>query len=230
LLYKHVTIIFAIIHRKNDLSQLTYTLIRTKMGKVIIVDTETTGLPKVRNQQALVGPGCWPDIVSISWSVFKNGKKESQKTFIIKPDGWAIPIDSIRIHGITNERALAEGVPLVNAMQIFQEDLKNTDHVIAHNLQFDKNVIFNAYKWRLNMDPLALWPGSVDICSMKLSELELKLPARGYSPTGYKSPSLAELWKDTFQCEPPANAHAADRDVEVLEKICLTRWKRIFGL
>ncbi len=44
------------------------------MTKVIIFDTETTGLPKKRNQNALHEPNCWPDIVSVSWSVFSNVK------------------------------------------------------------------------------------------------------------------------------------------------------------
>ena len=31
---------------------------------------------------------------------------------IIKPDGFVIPADAARVHGITSQRAMAEGVPL----------------------------------------------------------------------------------------------------------------------
>ena len=74
------------------------------------------------------------------------------------------------------------------------------------------------------MDPSAIWPKRGDICTMRNSEMELKLPAARKTPTGYKSPSLKELWIDTFKSDPPPDAHSAARDVEVLEKICLQRW------
>lgn len=198
------------------------------MIKIIILDTETTGLPKKRGQSALDGPNCWPDIVSISWSIFIDGVKLTQKTFLIKPDGWAIPPESSAIHGITEQQAAENGHPLANILNEFQEDLHDVKHVIAHNMEFDKNVIFNAYKWRLGKNPHDIWPKRGDICTMKNSEMELQLPSKRRTPTGYKMPSLAELWTDTFHTDALPNAHSANRDVEVLEKICLARWKHIF--
>ena len=37
--------------------------------KLCIFDTETTGLPKDRNKQAIKEPNNWPHIVSISWVI-----------------------------------------------------------------------------------------------------------------------------------------------------------------
>jgi DNA polymerase III epsilon subunit-like protein len=198
--------------------------------KIVIFDTETTGLPKIRNQIALLAPNCWPDMVSISWSLFHGKEKIKQTTHLIRPDGWIIPEDSIKIHGITQELAHFGGVPLKQVMEEFEKDFSTADHIIAHNLDFDKNVIFNAYKWRLGVDPTAIWPKRGDICTMRNSEMEIKLPAARKTPTGYKSPSLKELWIDTFKTDPPSNAHSASRDVEVLEKICLIRWEKTIFL
>jgi DNA polymerase-3 subunit alpha len=191
--------------------------------KVLLIDTETTGLPKKR-QSYVVEPNCWPDIVSISWCVYINKVKSSKKTYIIKPK-WDIPEDSVKIHGISKERAEREGVPLNRALDELKADLVGVDRVIAHNLDFDKNVILAAYKWRLKTDTF-FWPRVGSICSMEKSCPELKLPTK--DGIRYKSPSLKELWIDTFKCEPPADAHSADRDVEVLEKICLQRWGELF--
>jgi hypothetical protein len=44
------------------------------MVRVIVLDTETTGLPKTK-QRVLDTPDCWPDLVSFSWSVFIDGAK-----------------------------------------------------------------------------------------------------------------------------------------------------------
>jgi DNA polymerase III epsilon subunit-like protein len=196
------------------------------MTKVIIFDTETTGLPKKRNQNALHEPNCWPDIVSVSWSVFSNGEKKSQRTFLIKPENWTIPVESSQIHGITHEHAINFGVSLRSVMDEFKAELScdagTPVRVVSHNIAFDKNVMFNAWKWRLNEDPDDIWKCD-ETCTMLKSEGELKL--RHPNVRRFKWPSLAELWTDTFKTNPPVHAHSADRDVSVLEQICMARWK-----
>lgn len=201
--------------------------------KIIVFDTETTGLPVKRGQIALLAPKNWPDIVSISWSVFLGVERIKHVEYIVKPTMWMIPAESAAIHGISHETALIKGIPLVDVLMEFKQDIADANHIIAHNLEFDKNVVFNAFKWRLGLDPTPFWPRRGDVCSMRNSELEIKLPiAPGgrKTPTGYKAPKLDELWKATFDTEAPPGAHGASRDVEVLEKICLARWKKTLFL
>jgi DNA polymerase III epsilon subunit-like protein len=204
------------------------------MVKVIVLDTETTGLPKSR-KSPLETPDGWPDIVSFSWSVFLDGVKQSQQHYVIRPEHWIIPDESTQIHGITHAYASTYGVPLQRAMDAFKADLHDgtmdgdtTSHspvrVVAHNLTFDRNVLFHAWKWRLHEDPVDLWKCK-EICTMRKSEHELRL-VQANGPSGaFKWPSLAELWVDTFKTDPPKHAHCAERDVRTLEKICLSRWK-----
>lgn len=203
-----------------------------KQIRVLLFDTETTGLPRRRNVCALDSPDVWPDLVSISWIVHTNGGSESavRHTFIIRPEGWTIPEDSIRIHGITNERAQAEGRPLAEVLGLFRKDYTRSQHIIAHNMEFDKNVILHAFKWRLREDPVVFWDSTKEFCSMLQAKGELKIPGRWPKPQDpYKNPGLDELFRDSFPgSEPPSGAHSADRDVDVLYQIIQKRWRICF--
>lgn len=194
------------------------------MPYLTFFDTETTGLPKRRNSNALESHDNWPDIVSVAWAVYDpNGKLVKKCYSIIKPDGWTIPADSIKIHGITEEKAHAEGRPLRDVLFELKADLEKSDRVIAHNIEFDKNVLFHAYKWRLNQNPWHVWP-EWEICTMIKGEPEAKIPSK--FPTSnrpYKSPTLTELYKATFNKE-PTGQHNSMKDVEIMCEIYWARW------
>jgi len=195
------------------------------MGITLIFDTETTGLPRHKTVSALQIPGNWPDLVSICWMLFDGPKQIKKEYHIIRPDGWSVPVAASRIHGITEEMAIAQGTALSAVLEFFTEDCKMADKIVAHNLYFDRNVVFHALKWRLQLDPTAFWDSRKEFCTMMASKDELKIPSRYPKPGDlYKFPSLDELFRDTFGAEPPGNAHSADRDVEVLQGILWKRW------
>ena len=111
------------------------------MPYYIFIDTETTGLPRFRDISAPSQEGNWPDIVSVAWSLYEpNGTFVRSQYSIVKPDGWTIPADSTKIHGITTEKASEEGRPLRNVLDELKEDLEKSEVIIAHHLEFDKNV------------------------------------------------------------------------------------------
>jgi DNA polymerase III epsilon subunit-like protein len=167
-------------------------------------DTETTGLPKCRDQ-AYKSPGNWPHIVSIAW-IIPGVKKEY---FLIKPQ-WEIPQESIRIHGITYEKALKEGSDLLEVMDKFWVDLGDKP-LIAHNVEFDTNVLINAEMWDLRR---VYPPIKKTYCTMELTRNILKLP--GYK--GYKSPKLSELYEFIFK-KKPEGLHNSLKDTEILVEI-----------
>jgi DNA polymerase-3 subunit alpha len=190
----------------------------------LFFDTETTGLPKNRNSNGLESKDNWPDIVSISWAVYELGVRKFIKYAIIKPEDWTIPEDSIKIHGITNEIANEKGEWLEDVLAELTEDLVMCDSVVAHNLEFDKNVLFAAYKWRLNQNPWPFWPKD-EICTMNRSERELEIPSKyPKASRPFKSPSLKELYEATFSEPVPAGTHNSRQDVEILTKIYWKRW------
>jgi DNA polymerase III epsilon subunit-like protein len=197
------------------------------MTRSIIFDTETTGLPRDRKKSPLQFRNNWPDLVSICWMVFEDTECIRIENHVIRPDGWVIPDEAIRIHGLSNEHAFRYGQPLIDVLRLFRSDVESCSHLVAHNLEFDKNVLFHAYKWRLNMDPTEFWPSDAEFCSAQESVEELKLPQRFATndpAKKYKMPTLDELYWHTFQRPAPSNAHNALRDVEVLRDIVWYRW------
>jgi DNA polymerase-3 subunit epsilon len=179
--------------------------------KLLIFDTETTGLPKHKNE-AYKGPNNWPHIVSISWVILDTDTNIilRQKTFIVKPE-WTIPTDSTKIHGITTEYAQRHGVKLDFVINEFLGE--TYDVLVAHNMKFDLNVILNAILWDLKI-PSYSFPNK--ICTMELSKDLCKLSGK----YGYKYPKLKELYFHAFQRMPDeAKLHGSLYDVLILTEL-----------
>lgn len=181
--------------------------------KILLFDTETTGLPSSR-KLAADGPNIWPHIVSMSWIVLDadTNKIEKKVYRIVKPESWTIPEDATRIHGITTEYATKNGVSLKSVMDEFRAEPR--DMMIAHNMEFDHNVIVNAIKWDLK-EPIV--QDSVPrMCTMRTSRNICKIP----SHYGYKSPKLSELYKFVFNKDPSSTSlHNSLYDTEILVEI-----------
>ena len=67
------------------------------------------------------------------------------KNYIIKPDGFSIPFNSQKIHGISTERALNEGWPIDLVLKDFSNALSQTQYFVGHNILFDLNIIFSEF-------------------------------------------------------------------------------------
>lgn len=80
-----------------------------KPNMLLFFDTETTGIP--RNWKAPVSDTKnWSRMIQLAWLLFDNeGNLIDQSNRVIKPDGYVIPVEFSRIHGIRTERAIREG-------------------------------------------------------------------------------------------------------------------------
>ena len=110
---------------------------------VVVFDVETTGLPKKRNSP-FTDFDNWPHIVQMSWLVYNtiNGEIDSINDHIVKlPEDITIPEDSIKIHGITNEKMREQGKDIYDVLMEFKRDISNSKIIVAHNLEFDTNII-----------------------------------------------------------------------------------------
>lgn len=81
--------------------------------KITIIDTETTGLPLDMNAP-VDDLDNWPRIVGIAWQTWDEVSEgcfelETEVDHIIKPEGFRIPAEVTRIHGISHEHASAVG-------------------------------------------------------------------------------------------------------------------------
>ena len=182
--------------------------------RILIFDTETTGLPKYR-KSAKEQAENWPHIVSISWVLLENNTIVSKHSYIVKPNKWNISAESIAIHGITNENAIENGHDLEFVMNEFISE--KYDLMLAHNLDFDENVIVNAIYWDLGRKNFLEFPLQKK-CTMNVAKNMCRLPFK--SGLGYKSPKLSELYFHVFKAPPVSeNLHNSMYDAEILVKI-----------
>lgn len=180
----------------------------------LIFDTETTGLPD--NYSApRSDTDNWPRCVQLAWQVHDlKGNLLSSGDFIIRPDGFTIPFNSEKIHGISTERALEEGVPLSEVMDVFGRDVEKSTFVIGHNLDFDLNIMGAEY-YRLGRENPLDQKTAID--TKDESTEYCAIPGgRGR----YKWPTLAELHDKLFQVG-FEEAHNAAADVEATARAFL---------
>ena len=182
----------------------------------LIFDTETTGI--IQKRLPAHDPS-QPHIVSIAAVLLNGGLREySCMDVIIKPDGWTIPEDAVKVHGITDEIANQYGVPIGPVLTLFNHLCFKADVLVAYNAAFDTEVIKSelARKGREHY----LHDEKLRCCMLECAQ-ELKLPnTRGYGD--YKWPKLEESYKFFFG-EDMQNAHNALWDVRNTAKI----WKHL---
>lgn len=172
----------------------------------IVFDTETAGKPK-DYKAPMRELDNWPRVSQLAWAVYNTGGVMiSQRSHLIKPDGWVIPTEKFFTdNNMSTERCEREGLPMLDILSSLLTDIQFCEYLVAHNLQFDYNVL-GAEMLRYGVKSgkrLKL------ICTMAESTDYCKLPGTKY---GFKWPSLAELHNKLFACNFDG-AHDAMADV-----------------
>ena len=188
--------------------------------KVLVFDTETTGLPTERNA-SIMDTNKWPYILQLSYVVYDTEEHLILDCVddIIKIDSEKIKIsaETTAIHGITNEICDEKGVLLQDALKKFNEILLNVDMIVGHNISFDKQLVMvecnrNNIRQKFTINGVR----KPEYCTMKrnteLCGIEIITPeGKKY----FKYPSLSYLYTHLFKCDPPKNVHNALVDVLV---------------
>jgi DNA polymerase-3 subunit alpha len=187
----------------------------------LIFDTETTGLPK-RWDAPITDSDNWPRCIQIAWQLHDDmGKLIEHQDYLVKPDGFNIPYDAERIHGISTELADAEGVSLAAVLEKFNIALSKAKFIVGQNLGFDVNIM-GAELHRMGIDsPMATMP-VLDTCTEVTAKL-LQLP--GGRGGKFKLPTLTELHEYLFN-KPFSEAHNATADVEATTRCFLELIRR----
>ena len=182
----------------------------------LIFDTETTGLPKNWNAP-ITDSDNWPRCIQLAWQVHNElGELVEVKNFIIKPEGFDIPFNASKIHGISTERALKTGQDLTFVLTEFNEALSKAKFVIGHNVNFDLNIV-GAEFHRVGAESPMMEMEKLDSCSETTATLCQIPGGRGGK---FKLPKLQELHQFLFQ-EEFAEAHNASADVEATARCFL---------
>lgn len=179
----------------------------------LIFDTETTGLPKNFNAP-LTDSDNWPRMVQIAWQLHdKHGNLLENQDYIIKPEGYDIPFNAARIHGISTKLASEEGRDLNEVLIEFQEVLKKAEVVAGHNIDFDYKIVGAEFFRKELENTLEKIP------SADTMELGTEFCQLGGGKNGrYKSPKLEELYEKLYG-EKFDEAHNAAADVNATAQV-----------
>ena len=181
----------------------------------LIFDTETTGLPQSW-KAPLTDFENWPRCVQLAWQIHdKEGALVEVKNYIIKPEGYDIPYNAEKIHGISTALAIKKGVALVEVLIEFVKDVEASKFVIGHNVGFDNNIIGCELLRNKMPNLLAEFPSidtkdeATDYCSIP-----------GGRGGKFKWPNLTELHIKLFGND-FSEAHNAAADVEATARCFL---------
>ncbi|MDC6350279.1 DNA polymerase III subunit alpha [Zeaxanthinibacter sp. PT1] len=187
----------------------------------LIFDTETTGLPK-RWDAPFHDTDNWPRCVQIAWQLHDNmGRLVEHQDFLIRPDGFDIPYDAEKIHGISTDLAREQGIPLGEALDKFNAALAKAKFIVGQNVGFDVNIMGAEFHREAIENPLQELP-VLDTCTEATAELCQIPGGRGGK---FKLPTLTELHQHLFG-EPFSEAHNATADVEATTRCFLELLRR----
>ena len=157
----------------------------------LFFDTETTGVPK--NYKAPPSDLLnWPRVVQLAWVVTdEQGGELKATSHIIRPDGFVIPEVVSRIHGITTDMAMRDGVELKVALDEIEADMLAAEKLFAHNMSFDENIVGSEFLRAGRVNVVLQKPR---VCTMQSSTDFCKISGN----YGYKWPKLQELHKELF--------------------------------
>jgi len=194
---------------------------------VLVFDTETTGLPKTKviNETTI---NSLPYIVQLSYMIYDTDSTKIIKISdnIVKiPENVELTKESIAIHGIDKNKINEKGKPMVEILQEFLTDIKSIDLIIAHNIDFDINMIIvelyrsamdtkNSHIKEINLPVTVQLQYMNRYCTMKNS-MELCNIKKFSKTTGneyIKFPTLTETYNKLFNVK-PNNMHNSLNDI-----------------
>lgn len=178
----------------------------------LFLDTETTGFPKAGGRVCQLG----------ALLTDEQGKTMAQLDVLIKPAGWVITPQLTAIHGILHSQAEAYGVPIIEALEMFESFIALAKVLIAHNFPFDKEMI-DLEHGHLGVTNSAFNTKNT-CCTMQNATQVCKIPNSG-GRAGYKWPKLLEAHMSLFG-EGFDNAHSAMADVYACKRIFFELMKR----
>ena len=183
----------------------------------LFFDTETTGFART----APLDHPSQPRLVQFAGILAKDKLPIRRCSFLVHPEHVIIPQSATEIHGITTERARAEGIPLPIAVAIWQGLVSLADVIVGHNIKFDLKIMEIA-EAQAKMQSQAIKKQT--ICTMAEATNIVKLPG-GKSKNSFKFPKLEECIKFFFN-ESLDGAHDALVDTEACMRVYYEILKR----
>jgi len=182
----------------------------------LIFDTETTGLPKSWNAP-ITDTDNWPRCIQIAWQLHDEmGNLVEHNDFLVQPEGFNIPYDAERVHGISTDLAAEQGITLDEGLELFNEALKKTKFIVGQNVGFDVNIMGCEF-YRMGVENNLTELPVLDTCTEHTAQLCQIPGGRGGK---FKLPTLTELHSHLFGVG-FSEAHNATADVEATTRCFL---------
>lgn len=179
---------------------------------ILFFDTETTGKADLNSPDDAPHQ---PRLVQLACVLTEDtGERLASLALIVKPDGFEIPDEAAKIHGITTEKAVKRGVPLDLTLDMFRALALMPKTIVSHNIAFDYFILSAEYHRQMVDCPLE---GAVQFCTMKALIPICKLPNQ-YGYSDYKWPKLKEAYSIAFGT-PLEDAHDALADTTACMKL-----------
>ncbi len=193
-----------------------------KLG--LFYDTETSGLPLFNDPSE---DPRQPHIVQVAARLVDMDARIAVAGFdlTVRPDGWTIPDEVAKVHGITTERAALIGVNEDTALLALMALWNAAQARIAHNETFDQRIVRIALKryWQDDKDfMLERWAGGAVRCTANLSTKLCAIPPTprmvAAGRTHFKTPNLREAHRILVGRDFDG-AHSAGADVDACMRV-----------
>ena len=183
--------------------------------KILIFDTETTGLPE---KGALINNiHHWPYIIQLSFILY-----DTQSNLVLDISDSIVKLNknieinhiSESIHKISMDISQEKGKDIKSILENFEKAVNKCDIIIGHNINFDKNIVLVEI---LRNKMFNFLENKIFYCTMKCIKNICKIPITINGKNIFKYPKLIELYKFYFQDE-PNNLHNSMYDVLITLK------------
>lgn len=179
----------------------------------LVFDTETTGIPLFNEPS---DDPRQPYIVDIAASLFDATGLETKRFDAIVKPLVAIPEELARLHGITTEMAMEQGIEMRDAHEGFMALVADADIIVGHNVSFDIRLAriqaarATGEKWDNPRPTFCTMRRTTNICKI--------LKANPRCHNDWKWPNLTEAVRHFF-AEDHSNAHRARADCDAAARI-----------
>ncbi len=176
-----------------------------------IIDTEGSGLFQYDKPADAEGQ---PRLASLA-IIFADADFNIEREYhaFVRPDGWVMPEETTKIHGLTQDFLNEKGIPVTEVLSEYQNAVLAGRIIVAHNSQHDLKQLRAEFR-RAGMDDL--FEKTPNVCTMRDGTAVCKIPPNG-NRGGYKWPKLSEA-AVFFHIEEMGD-HSALNDARVCLKI-----------
>ena len=112
--------------------------------RVLVFDTETTGLLPTKFPRIASCLTKFPYIVQLSYLIYDTDTHKivhEQDDIIMLPKDVEMPQQSTAVHGISKGLSTNRGIHIESALEIFALYVKQCNCIVAHNIDFDMTMI-----------------------------------------------------------------------------------------